>query len=186
MRVPVYCVRIRYVTASNKGTEGKTILMDEFAFARVLHVLGIVLWIGGVAMVTLVLFPAMAQLKSAAERTEFFGRIESRFAPQARFTTLIVGLSGFYMVHILNAWSRFTELRFWWMHAMVFVWLIFTLMLFVVEPLVLRKRAAKNIQRDHEKAFAVAHRMHWVLLSLSLITIAGAVAGSHGWILQGE
>src|SRR5687768_16870811 len=186
MRVPVYCVRIRYVTASNKGTEGKTILMDEFAFARVLHVLGIVLWIGGVAMVTLVLFPAMAQLKSAAERTEFFGRIESRFAPQARFTTLIVGLSGFYMVHILNAWSRFTELRFWWMHAMVFVWLMCTLMLFVVEPLVLRKRAAKNIQRDHEKAFAVARRMHWVLLSLSLITIAGAVAGSHGWMLQGE
>jgi uncharacterized membrane protein len=160
--------------------------MDEFAFARVLHVLGIVLWIGGVAMVTLVLFPAMAQLKSAAERTEFFGRIESRFAPQARITTLIVGLSGFYMVHILNAWSRFTELRFWWMHAMVFVWLIFTLTLFVVEPLVLRKRVAKNIQRDHEKAFAVAHRMHWVLLSLSLITIAGAVAGSHGWMLRGE
>jgi uncharacterized membrane protein len=160
--------------------------MDEFAFARVLHVLGIVLWIGGVAMVTIVLFPAMAQLKSAAERTELFGRIESRFAPQARFTTLIVGLSGFYMVHILNAWSRFTDLRFWWMHAMVLVWLIFTLMLFVVEPLVLRKRAAKNTQRDHEKTFAVAHRMHWVLLSLSLITIAGAVAGSHGWMLHGE
>jgi uncharacterized membrane protein len=160
--------------------------MDEFAFARVLHVLGVVLWIGGVAMVTMVLFPAMAQLKSAAERTEFFGRIESRFAPQARFTTLIVGLSGFYMVHILNAWNRFTDLRFWWMHAMVLVWLIFTLMLFVVEPLVLRKRATKNTPRDHEKAFAVAHRMHWVLLSLSLITIAGAVAGSHGWMLHGE
>jgi uncharacterized membrane protein len=30
----------------------------EFAFARVVHVLAIVLWIGGVAMVTLVLLPA--------------------------------------------------------------------------------------------------------------------------------
>jgi uncharacterized membrane protein len=160
--------------------------MNEFAFARVLHVLGVVLWIGGVAMVTAVLFPAMAQMKSASDRTELFGRIESRFAPQARLTTLLVGLSGFYMVHILDAWNRFTEFRFWWMHAMVLVWLIFTLMLFVVEPLVLRRQVTKTSQRDPARAFALAYRMHWILLSLSLVTIAGAVAGSHGWMLHGD
>ncbi|BCT68620.1 hypothetical protein [Nitrosospira sp. NRS527] len=160
--------------------------MDEFAFARVVHVLGVVLWIGGVAMVTTVLIPAMAQMRSASERTEFFARIEGRFAPQARFVTLLVGLSGFYMVHFLNAWSRFAELGFWWMHAMVLVWLIFTLMLFVVEPLVLRKQAPKTAQHDAEKTFRRMRRMHWILLGLSLVTIAGAVAGSHGWMLSGE
>jgi uncharacterized membrane protein len=160
--------------------------MNEFALARVLHVLGVVLWIGGVAMVTVVLFPAMAQMKSASDRTEFFGCIESRFAPQARLTTLLVGLSGFYMVHILDAWNRFTELRFWWMHAMVLVWMIFTLMLFVVEPLVRRRQATKTSQRDPAKAFAQAQRMHWILLSVSLVTIAGAVAGSHGWMPHGN
>ncbi len=46
--------------------------MDEFAFARVLHVLGVVLWIGGVAMVTIVLFPAMAQLKSRVRANGVF------------------------------------------------------------------------------------------------------------------
>ena len=160
--------------------------MDEFAFARVLHVLGVVLWIGGVAMVTTVLIPAMAQMRSASERKEFFSRVESRFAPQARFTTLLVGLSGFYMVHILNAWSRFTELRFWWMHAMVLVWLMFTLMLFVVEPFVLRRRIKNTSEHDSEKILARMRRMHWVMLSLSLIAVAGAVAGSHGWMLRGE
>lgn len=160
--------------------------MNELAFARALHVLGVVFWIGGVAMVTTILIPAMAQMRSASERMDFFGRIESRFAPQARFTTLIVGLSGFYMVHVLDAWSRFAELRFWWMHAMVLVWLIFTLMLFVVEPLVLRPRIKNVGQRDPEKQFARMRRMHWVLLSLSLVTIAGAVAGSHGWMFPGE
>lgn len=159
--------------------------MDEFAFARVLHVLGVIFWIGGVAMVTTVLFPAMAQLKSAAERTEFFGRIENRFAPQARVTTLVVGLSGFYMVHILGAWSRFAELRFWWMHAMVLVWLVFTLMLFVVEPLALRRRIKKTAEGERENRFMLAQRMHWILMSVSLVTIAGAVAGSHGWMLHG-
>src|SRR4030065_238420 len=97
--------------------------MDEFVFARVLHVLGVVLWIGGVAMVTTVLLPAVAQMKSAAERIEFFERVERRFATQARYTTLLVGLSGFYMVHLLDAWNRFAGLRFWWMHAMVLGWL---------------------------------------------------------------
>ncbi len=159
--------------------------MNEFAFARVLHVLGVVLWIGGVAMVTVVLFPIMAKMKSATERTEFFGHIENRFAPQARWTTLIVGLSGFYMVYVLDAWNRFTEPRFWWMHAMVAVWLIFTLMLFIGEPLVFRRQKAKMSQRDPARTFALAQRMHRILLSLSLVTIAGAVAGSHGWMLQG-
>jgi uncharacterized membrane protein len=160
--------------------------MNEFAFARVLHVLGVVFWIGGVAMVTTVLIPAMAQMRSSSERMEFFGRIESRFAPQARFTTLLVGLSGFYMVHILNAWSRFAELRYWWMHAMVLVWGIFTLMLFVVEPFVLRRQVRRADNGDPDKNFRRMRRMHQVLLSLSLVAVAGAVAGSHGWMLPGD
>ena len=161
--------------------------MNEFVFARVLHVLGVVLWIGGVAMVTTVLLPAVAQMKSAAERVEFFERIERRFATQSRYTTLLVGLSGFYMVHLLDAWNRFAELRFWWMHAMVLVWLMFTLMLFVLEPLVLQRQLKQRAQRYPEKTFAlIQHHMHWALLSLSLIAVAGAVAGSHGWMLSGN
>ncbi|MCX7184165.1 MAG: hypothetical protein NTW90_02805 [Nitrosospira sp.] len=160
--------------------------MNEFVFARVLHVLGVVLWIGGVAMVTTVLLPAVAQMKSAAERVEFFERIERRFATQARYTTLLVGLSGFYMVHLLDAWNRFAEPRFWWMHAMVLVWLMFTLMLFVLEPLVLQRQLEQRAQRHPEKTFALIQRMHWLLLSLSLIAVAGAVAGSHGWMPAGS
>jgi uncharacterized membrane protein len=159
--------------------------MDEFAFARVLHVLGVILWIGGVAMVTTVLIPAMSQMSSASERAGFFGRIEGRFAPQARFTTLLVGLSGFYMVHLLDAWHRFSELRFWWMHAMVLVWVIFTLMLFIVEPFVLRRQINNAAEHDAGKTFARMRRMHWILLSLSLVAVAGAVAGSHGWMMRG-
>ena len=158
--------------------------MDEFVFARVLHVLGVILWIGGVAMVTTVLIPAMAQMNSASERTGFFARIESRFAPQARFTTLLVGLSGFYMVHVLEAWSRFAELRFWWMHAMVFVWLIFTLMLFLVEPLVLRRQLNNTADRDLQRLSVECSGCIGYLLSISLVAVAGAVAGSHGWMIS--
>ena len=43
----------------------------EFVFARVLHVLGVVLWIGGVAMVTTVLLPVIRKFKDPEERIAF-------------------------------------------------------------------------------------------------------------------
>jgi len=155
--------------------------MDSFALARVLHVLAIVLWIGGVAMVTTVLLPAVGQMKIASERVDFFERVERRFAWQARGTTLLAGVSGFYMVHVLDAWDRFKQATFWWMHAMVIVWVIFTMMLFVVEPLVLHRFLLDRAERDPVGTFALIQRMHWVLLTISLLAVAGAVAGSHGW-----
>jgi uncharacterized membrane protein len=155
--------------------------MNDFALARVLHVLAIVLWIGGVAMVTTVLLPALAGMETDRERVEFFERVEGRFAWQARGTTLIAGLSGFYMVHALDAWERFAQLHYWWMHAMVIVWLIFTVMLFVLEPLVLHRYFVARAERDSRGTFAMIQRLHWLLLAISLLTVAVAVAGSHGW-----
>ncbi|MEE8288071.1 MAG: hypothetical protein V3R25_01515 [Nitrosomonadaceae bacterium] len=95
-------------------------------------------------------------------------------------------MSGFYMVHILDAWSRFTELRFWWMHAMVIVWLLFMLMLYVLEPLVLHRQVKKQAQRDPNKIFTMIQQTHWVLLSLSFIAVIGTTAGSRGWMLSGS
>jgi uncharacterized membrane protein len=155
--------------------------MNDLAIARVLHVLGVVLWIGGVAMVTTVILPAVHRLKSASEQVDFFEAIEHRFAWQARATTLLTGGTGFYLVHRLDAWSRFSSASFWWMHAMVFVWVLFTLMLFVLEPLVLRRWFQARAARHPARVFALIQRMHWGLLAISLLTVAGAVAGSHGW-----
>jgi len=155
-------------------------VIDAFV-ARVLHVLGVVVWIGGVAMVTTVLLPTTRRLKSAAERVEFFEQIEAGFARQARWTTSITGLSGFYLAYALDAWDRFTQPAYWWMHAMVLVWGIFTLMLFVLEPIWLHRWFRASAQRNPEKTFTLIQRLHWLLLAASLITIAGAVAGAHGW-----
>lgn len=156
--------------------------MESFILARALHVLAVVLWIGGVAMVTTVLLPSVKQMKTPEERVAFFEKVERNFAWQARFTTLLTGVTGFYMVHVMNAWERYLLPQFWWMHAMTGVWFVFTLMLFVLEPLFLHKWFLKNAQSHPNSTFMLIHRMHWVLLTISLITIAGAVAGSHGWL----
>ena len=146
--------------------------------------LAVVLWIGGVGFVTTVLLPAVRRLKTPAERVAFFDAIERRFAWQARATTLLAGLTGFYMTTRLDLWSRFQSAAYWWMHAMVAVWLLFTIMLFVAEPLVLHRWFQKRAMSDPDGTFALIEHMHHVLLAVSLITVLGAVAGSHGWSLS--
>jgi uncharacterized membrane protein len=154
--------------------------MENLTLARVVHVIAVVLWIGGVAMVTTVMIPAIKSMKKKEEQIKTFHEIERRFAFQAKITTLITGLSGFYMLYELNAWNRYLDPRFWWIHAMTLVWLIFTIMLFVLEPFVLHRLFDKYVQKNPKKTFGFLHRMHWFLLILSIITIVGAVAGSHG------
>ena len=155
--------------------------MHYFTLARVLHILAVILWIGGVAMVTTVIIPSVKRLKSKEERIQTFETIEGRFAIQAKITTLITGITGFYMLYELDAWERYLDYRFWWIHAMTLVWIIFTIVLCILEPLVLHKLFKKYASAHPEKTFRIMHRAHWVLLILSLITTAGAVAGSHGW-----
>lgn len=152
-----------------------------FIIARVLHVLAVVVWIGGIAAVTTVMFPAMRRLDSNEQKVWLFDQIERRFRPQARIAWLIVGLSGLYMVVALNAWLRFTQAHYWWMHAMVALWLVFGLMLFLIEPLIVGPRLERELASEPAKALARIETMHWVLLVLSLMVIAAAVAGIYGW-----
>jgi len=154
---------------------------DQFVFARALHILAVVLWIGGVAFVTTVLIPSLKDLDNGQHRMQLFERLEGRFAFQAKLTTLLTGLSGFWMIDYLNAWSRYLDPQFWWMHLMSLVWLIFTLVLFVFEPLFLHQLFHRLAMSNSDQAFQRLQAMHIVLLSISLIAIAGAMGGAHGY-----
>ncbi len=153
---------------------------ESLAIARMFHVLGVILWIGGVAFVTTVLIPALRRLPDEQQRMELFETLEGRFGNQAKVVTLITGISGLFMLDGLNGWSRFEQGQFWWLHGMVLVWAIFTLVLFVLEPLVLHRWFHRQAQLNSERSFRVLHRMHYVLLTLSLVVVAGAVTGVRG------
>jgi uncharacterized membrane protein len=154
--------------------------MDALTVARALHVLAIVHWIGGVTMVTLVLLPGLMHNTPAAQRLGIFELIEGRFAKQARASTLLAGASGLYMTYRLEAWDRFLDPSFWWMHAMVLVWAIFTVVLFVAEPLFLHRWFRERATSDPDGTFRLVRRLHAILLTLSLVTVAAAVVGAHG------
>jgi uncharacterized membrane protein len=155
-------------------------LLDDLAIARALHILSVVHWIGGVSLVTAVILPAVARFSEPSRRAAVFEEIEGRFSLQAKISVTLAGLSGFYMTWRLDAWDRFADPQFWWMAAMAIVWALFTFVLFVAEPLFLHTWFRRRAARDPDGTFALIRRAHWVLLTLSAATVAGAVLGAHG------
>ncbi len=149
---------------------------NDFVLARVLHVIAVVIWIGGVAFVTTVLIPAIRKTQSPEIRLQIFEILESKFSFQAKFTTLLTGVTGFYMLHIMNGWSSMQ----WWIYLMIFVWALFTAVLFIFEPLFLHKWFHKQATINSEKSFLALQIMHIILLIISLLAIFGGVAGAHG------
>ncbi len=137
-------------------------------------------WIGGVSLVTLVILPAVCRLADPAARLDTFEAIEGRFAAQAKVSVTVAGLTGFYLTHRLDAWYRFLEPGFWWMHAMVLIWLVFTIVLFIAEPLVLHDWFRRRAERAPEGTFRLVQRGHVALLVAAAITTLAAVLGAHG------
>lgn len=156
--------------------------MVDIAIARALHVLGVIHWIGGVAFITLVVLPLAASRPKSEEGLALFKSVERIFSKQVKISIPIVGLTGFWMSYRLDLWNRFVDPHFWWMDAMLGVWLVFTLIVFVLEPL-LHERFEQKAKKSPETAFRALSWMHVILLTLAGITAFGAVSGAYGLML---
>lgn len=156
-----------------------SLVPDWGIVARVIHILAVVVWIGGVWLVTTVLLPGMRR-KPAEDWVREFETIERRFAPQARIAVLLTLLSGLYMIHEYALWDRFTQGAFWWMHLMVGVWLLFAALLFFVEPLIFRRVVHRGAKSAPSATLASMIWLHRVMLGLAMLAVFAAAGGSHG------
>ena len=154
--------------------------MDDVTVARAVHILAVVHWIGGVALVTAVILPTLRRLGAPSLRLALFTAVEGRFSAQAKVSVTLAGLTGLWMTHRLDAWDRFLDPAAWWMHAMAAVWAVFMVGLFVVEPLLADAWLRRHAARDPDGVLALIWRLHVVLLVSSVVTVAAAVAGAHG------
>ncbi len=155
-------------------------MINDFAVARALHVLALVHWIGGVAMVTTIVLPRARALADAHAALTTFEAFEGPFAAQARFSILLAGLSGFYMLNKLQAWTLLLDPAFWWLILMLAVWAVFALMVFVLEPLVVHRVFHDYVLRDKNRAFSLAIWLHAVALTISCVAIVAGVLGAQG------
>ena len=158
-------------------------MIDDIALSRALHVLFVTHWIGGVAFITLVALPLAGATEDSARGWALFEAIERRFAAQVRISIPLAGATGLWMTWRLDLWSRFGDPAFWWMDAMVGLWTLFALIVFVVEPLA-HARLAAVAARDPRAALRRLMRLHLILLALGTATILGAVGGAQGGLFR--
>jgi hypothetical protein len=63
---------------------------------------------------------------------------------------------------------------------MVVVWLLFALMVYILEPLVMHRLFHDFALWEKHRAFALATRLHTVALCVSAFAIVAGVLGVHG------
>lgn len=86
--------------------QGSPNLIDDLILARALHVLAVVRWIGAVGFVTLFVLPFAISSPSAVDGLALFDAVERRFAAQVRFSILIAGAAGFWLIYRMDLWTR--------------------------------------------------------------------------------
>jgi uncharacterized membrane protein len=137
--------------------------VNDLILARAVRVAAVVIWIGAVSMAITTVLPALRGAEVGDDRPRALGAIERRFVWQAPIAMLSVGAAGLYIAARLDRWTRFGTLHLWWMHATVTVWLISAMVLFVVEPLGLRRlphRVRHGTRREPKSCHSGRRSVH--------------------------
>ncbi len=160
--------------------------MEEtiYPFLHIIHILTVILWIGGLGFITILILPMVVKMPDALQKVLLFQRIEHRFAPLARVYTVIVGITGFSMFFILDLTSIIFAKEGMFLLVMIAIWVFWVIMLFGLEPLIV-KRILDNLSKQKgkdleiEDLFNRMNILHFVLLFLSLTAAASGVIFAH-------
>jgi len=142
-----------------------------------LHVIGVVIWIGGVAFVTMILLPMVHGMTDPMEKALLFQGVEHRFSRIVKAVIIVVGITGLYNLFqkrlyvIMPTWQGF------WLDLMIGVYIFYSLLIFGLEK-ALFKRIFKDVKNmNADQVFFRMSVFHWVVLALSLLAVGGGVIG---------
>jgi len=148
-----------------------------------IHVLGVVIWIGGVAFVTMIVFPMLIKMENSLEKVLFFQGIEHRFARIAKSSLAVVGLTGGGLLYENGEWRILFTMDGIGPTLMLVVWTFYLLVL-LFEGKIFRMIFGGKAGQDTNKVFALLSGFHWVVLGLSLLAIGVGVWAGHGGVLR--
>ena len=147
------------------------------------HVLGVVVWIGGVAFVTMIVFPMITRMENSLEKVLFFQGMEHRFARIAKSSVVVVGLTGGWLLYLTGEWHILFSIAGMGPTLMLIVW-TFYLFVLLFEGKIFKMIFGGKAQQNTDKVFSLLSRFHWVVLGLSLLTVGVGVWTGHGGMLK--
>jgi len=148
-------------------------------YSTALHVTTIVLWIGGVAFVTIIIFPMLLSIEDSLEKVLLFQRVENKFARQARTYAWIAGVTGVLLLYFTGQHRELFTLNALGATVMFIVWLFYILVL-TFEKKIFAVLFDQSEKLDAAKIFARLNTFHWIILGLSLSAVFLGVWSGHG------
>ena len=138
-----------------------------------LHVLSVVIWIGGVAFVTAIVFPVLGRMEDSIAKVSFFIGFEKRFQLLAKILVIIVGATVILLFLQRGAFASLTGDATALLGYKFFIWLFYLVLLFGAEKRLMATLVSPKMTL--EKAFKRMSVFHWVVLILSLIAIVSGI-----------
>ncbi len=152
-------------------------MLYNFLFG--LHVMGVVIWIGGVCFVTMVVFPMIMRMEGSLEKVLFFQGVEHRFAKIAKAMVALVGVTGFALLGITGRTGLLFTKATLGPTVMLLVWLLYLLIL-LFEARLFKVIFKGKAQQDTEKVFRNLTTFHWFVMGISLFAVFVGVWTGHG------
>jgi uncharacterized membrane protein len=146
---------------------------------QAVHVIAVLIWIGGVAFVTIIVFPMIIRMENSMEKVFFFQGVEHRFAKIAKVCVVVSGLTGGELLRSSGKWHLICAPHGMGVTMMVTMWTIYALVL-LFEGRLFKIIFKGEAQHDTAKIFKRLSTFHWVILSLSLFTVFMGVYNAHG------
>ena len=157
-----------------------------FTLIHIIHLLTVIIWIGGLSFITIIVIPMLIRWDDPLQKAITFQSIEHRFAPIARVYNIITGVTGFVMVYLTGWHKLYFTARGLPLLIMTIIWLIWFVMLFGLEPLIVKKmldRMVKSgVKMEIEAVFTRMNTMHWVLLTISLAASVAGIVFAHSYL----
>ena len=144
-----------------------------------IHVTTIVLWIGGVAFVTIIIFPLLLTMDDSFEKVLLFQRVENKFAKQARIYAWTAGITGGLLLYLTGQDRELFTMNTLGPTVMVIVWLFYILVL-TFEKKIFAVLFSLTEKPDSAKIFLRLNTFHWIILGLSLSAVFVGVWTGHG------
>jgi uncharacterized membrane protein len=125
-----------------------------YVTALIVHVISVVIWIGGVAFVTMVTFPIIQREENSLEQVMMFQGVEHRFSKIAKVLVILTGFSGIYLIY-----EKGLSFGVW---MMMVLWAVYASLLFGLEKLIFRKLFPQtgSGKYDTKKVFVILQTFH--------------------------
>jgi uncharacterized membrane protein len=145
----------------------------------IIHVICVIVWIGGVTFVTTVIFPMMYRTEGSLEKALLFQGVEHRFAAIVKWLIAITGATGLWILYQKYGFGILAQPRGAGIVIMLFAWAFYTTIL-LSERKIFAKIFADPEKIDMNRALKLINVMHWFLLVISYSAVAGGIWFGHG------